>query len=114
VFLLLLAPTSSVIPILDVFAEHRLYLPFLGLTLVAIEILRRLSVSQATWISLAILAVCSVLTFQRNQLWSDPLLLWADAAAKSPRKARPSFQLAHAYFGPLRRALPISNRGRHR
>jgi hypothetical protein len=32
-FLLLLAPTSSFIPAQDAFAEHRLYLPFLGLIL---------------------------------------------------------------------------------
>ncbi|MEO5924591.1 MAG: hypothetical protein ABIR70_12270 [Bryobacteraceae bacterium] len=98
VFLLLLGPTSSLIPILDVFAEHRLYLPFLGLTLVALDVLRRMNVSQATWVSLAILAVCAVLTFQRNQLWGDPILLWSDAVSKSPHKARPNFQLAHAYF----------------
>ncbi len=98
VFLLLLAPTSSIIPILDVFAEHRLYLPFIGLALVAIDILRRVKASQATWVCIAILAVCSVLTFQRNQLWGDPILLWTDAVSKSPRKARPNFQLAHAYF----------------
>src|SRR5581483_6161226 len=40
-FLLLLAPTSSFVPISDVSAERRLYLPFLGLTLVVLEFLRR-------------------------------------------------------------------------
>ncbi len=97
-FLLLLGPTSSLIPILDVFAEHRLYLPFLGLTLVALDVLRRMNLSPATWTCIAIIAVCSVLTFQRNQLWGDPVLLWSDAASKSPHKPRPNFQLAHAYF----------------
>ena len=41
-FLLLLAPTSSFVPILDVSAERRMYLPFLGLVLVCLEFLRRL------------------------------------------------------------------------
>ena len=107
-FLLLLAPTSSVIPILDVFAEHRLYLPFLGLTLIAVDVLRRFNISHATWVCIAILAACSILTFQRNQLWGDPILLWTDSVSKSPRKARPNFQLAHAYFerNQCAKALP--------
>jgi hypothetical protein len=42
VFLLLIAPTASVIPIRDVFAERRVYLPFLGLIFIALELLRRL------------------------------------------------------------------------
>ena len=49
-FLLLLAPTSSFIPIRDVQAEHRLYLPFLGLVLVCLEVLRRLRFQQAAGI----------------------------------------------------------------
>ena len=98
VFLVLLAPTSSVIPILDVFAEHRLYLPFIGLTLLSLELLRRLNVAQATWACIAILAICSALTFQRNRLWGDSVLLWSDAVSKSPKKSRPNFQLAYAYY----------------
>jgi len=97
VFLLLLGPTSSVIPILDVLAEHRLYLPMLGLILICVDVLRKVTVAQATWASIAILSVCSVLTFQRSRLWGDPILLWSDSAAKSPRKMRPNFQLAYAY-----------------
>jgi tetratricopeptide (TPR) repeat protein len=60
-------------------------------------VLRRIPVSHATWICIAILAACAVLTFQRNQLWGDPILLWRDTVSKSPRKPRPNFQLAHAY-----------------
>jgi tetratricopeptide (TPR) repeat protein len=97
VFLLLLAPTSTVIPILDVIAEHRLYLPFIGLTLICLDVLRRVPAAQATWACIAALAVCSVLTFQRSTIWGDPILLWSDAASKSPRKMRPNFQLAFAY-----------------
>jgi tetratricopeptide (TPR) repeat protein len=97
-FVLLLAPTSSFIPISDVQAERRLYLPFLGLVLVCLEFLRRLKISQATWIGAAILVVCSVLTYQRSAVWGSPVTLWQDAAAKSPQKWRPRFQLAYAYY----------------
>jgi tetratricopeptide (TPR) repeat protein len=96
-FLLLLAPTSSIVPILDVLAEHRLYLPFLGLILITVDGLRRITAAQATWTCIAALAICSVLTFQRSQLWGDPVLLWTDSVANSPRKARPNFSLAYAY-----------------
>ena len=98
VFLLLLAPTSSFIPIADVSAERRMYLPFLGLVLVCLEFLRRLKVSQAAWAGAAILAVCSVLTYQRSAVWANPVALWQDAANKSPRKWRPHFQLASALY----------------
>jgi tetratricopeptide (TPR) repeat protein len=97
VFLLLLSPTSSVVPILDVMAEHRMYLPMLGLILICIDVLRRATTSQATWTAIAVLAICSVLTFQRSRVWSDPLLLWADAAEKSPNKQRPRVSVAATY-----------------
>ena len=97
-FLLLIAPTSSIIPIKDVSAEHRLYLPFLGLTLIACELLRRASFPQAVTIGGVVLAVFGAATYQRAQLWGDPVALWQDAVAKSPDKARPHFQLAYVNF----------------
>ena len=97
-FVLLLTPTSSFVPISDVQAERRLYLPFLGLVLVCLEFLRRLKWSQAAWAGIAALGVCSVLTYQRSQVWANPVALWQDAAAKSPKKWRPRFQLAYAYY----------------
>jgi tetratricopeptide (TPR) repeat protein len=98
VFLLLLAPTSSFVPIADVSAERRMYLPFVGLVLVCLEFLRRLKVSQAAWAGAAILTVCSVLTYARSAVWATPVALWQDAANKSPRKWRPHFQLASAQY----------------
>ena len=97
-FLLLLAPTSSFVPIVDVSAERRMYLPFLGLVLVCLEFLRRLKISHAAWTGAAILAVCCVLTYQRSSVWANPVALWQDAADKSPQKWRPHFQLASALY----------------
>ncbi len=94
-FLLLLAPTSSFIPIHDVLAEHRVYLPFLGLALICCEVLRRINFTQAVGIGAAALAACCVLTYQRNQVWTSPMALWQDAVSKSPNKYRPRFQLAY-------------------
>jgi tetratricopeptide (TPR) repeat protein len=98
VFLLLLAPTSSFAPIRDVMAERRMYLPFLGLTLVVLEVLRRVKLQQAIAAGSAALVICTALTYQRSQVWSSALALWTDTSAKSPRKMRPMFHLAFAQF----------------
>jgi tetratricopeptide (TPR) repeat protein len=95
-FILLIAPTSSFVPISDVSAERRMYLPFLGL--VCLEVLRRMKLSQAVWTGAAVVAVCAILTYQRSAVWATPVTLWQDAAAKSPRKYRPRFQLASAFY----------------
>jgi tetratricopeptide (TPR) repeat protein len=100
VFLLLLAPTSSVLPIADPIAERRLYLPILGLLLIALEFLRRWKTSRARLA--ATLAGCALLagllTWQRSQVWSSARALWEDAAAKSPAKQRVQEQLGFAYY----------------
>jgi len=96
VFLLLIAPTSSVVPIRDVLAERRVYLPFLGLILVVLEPLRRLQFQQAFGAGAAAIVASTVLTYQRSEVWSTPLTLWQDSVAKSPAKVRPRFQLAFA------------------
>jgi protein O-mannosyl-transferase len=98
VFLLLIAPTSSVIPIRDVLAERRVYLPFLGLILITLEVLRRLQWSQAIGACAAVLLVSTVLTYQRSDVWSTPLTLWQDSVSKAPRKMRPRFQLAFTEY----------------
>jgi tetratricopeptide (TPR) repeat protein len=100
VFLILLAPTSSFIPLIDPLAEHRLYLPIVGLTLVLLEFLLRARISQKQMAAVCtvILAVCCVLTFTRNQLWGDDVLLWRDAVEKAPDRERPYSNLAAAYI----------------
>lgn len=97
-FLLLIAPTSSIVPIRDVLAERRVYLPFIGLILVALDVLRRLPFREFVATALAALAVCTVLTYKRSEVWASSPALWSDAVAKSPRKMRPLFQLAFAQY----------------
>ncbi len=99
-FLLLLAPTSSVMPIEDPIAERRMYLPFIGLLLVAAEALLSVTVPvrKLVWPLCAVLVACAFLTYQRNQLWASSEALWKDAVAKSPGKQRAHFQLAYVYY----------------
>jgi tetratricopeptide (TPR) repeat protein len=111
VFLLLLAPTSSLVPIADPVAEHRLYLPMIGLLLVAAEFLRRLKIGRRALAgSLAgLLLIAAWLSYQRNQLWGDEIALWEDAVANAPRKVRPHFQLAFAYYKQQRCDLAVQH-----
>jgi tetratricopeptide (TPR) repeat protein len=99
-FLLLLAPTSSVVPIQDVLVERRMYLPALGLILMVLEVVRRapfgrMAISSAL---AGVLFICAAMTYQRNQVWSGPVALWQDSVATAPKKMRPRFQLAYALY----------------
>lgn len=99
VFLVLMAPTSSFIPILDPVAERRLYISMIGLLLITMEGLRRVRMSNAATAGAlaAVVLVAAVLTYNRNQVWADRLTLWEDAAQKSPQKWRVQFHLGFAY-----------------
>lgn len=98
IYVILVAPTSSFIPILDPQAERRMYLPFLGLILIALELLRHLKLQQLIGVGAAICVLLGALTYQRSEVWGDPVALWSDTASKSPGKLRPRFQLAYAYY----------------
>jgi tetratricopeptide (TPR) repeat protein len=98
-FVILMAPTSSFVPIKDPVAERRLYLSMIGLLFIVLEFLRRVDVKQIKWMAAlgGVLVVAGIATYQRNAVWSDPVALWEDTVAKSPRIARDEFQLAEAY-----------------
>lgn len=103
-FFLVLAPTSSFLPIADVLVEHRVYLaawgPFLALVLGGEALLGRLPSGSrgrvavvgvgAVWLALA------VALHLRNAVWESDLAFWRDAVAKSPGKARPHLGLGLA------------------
>lgn len=100
VFIVLLAPTSSFIPIRDVFVERRLYLPFIGLLLILLEPLRRVRMPMKTWIGV-LACVCLVpafLTWRRAAVWTSSTKLWEDSVATSPNKSRPHIGLGNAYM----------------
>ncbi len=96
VFLLLIAPTSSVIPIRDALAERRLYLPFLGLLLILCDLLRHWKAPLSTRGPAfgAVLLVLAWMTYARASVWASPMALWEDSIAKSPHNSRAHFQRA--------------------
>jgi protein O-mannosyl-transferase len=104
VFLLLLLPTSSILPIRDPVAERRLYLPMLGLLLILVDFVSRLRDTRAldpkalAAACLVVLLVAAALTHARAEVWSGPISLWEDTVRKSPNKSRDRQQLALAYY----------------
>jgi tetratricopeptide (TPR) repeat protein len=74
------------------------YLPFIGLVLIALEFLRRLQFGPAVAACAAAVIASTALTYQRSNVWSSPLTLWQDSVAKSPQKMRPRFHLAFAQY----------------
>lgn len=89
--LVLLAPTSSIVPIVDPLVERRMYLPLIGLILIGCEIASHVRVRPLTGYAtvVAFIVFCAVLCYQRNVLWADPAQLWAAAATESTGKGRP-------------------------
>lgn len=109
VYVLLMAPTSSFVPIKDLIAERRLYMPMIGLLLIAAAALQRVRVDRRKLAAAlcVVLALLGYATYQRSQVWTSDLAVWQDTVLKSPGKSRVHFQLAHAYYlhGRCREAL---------
>ena len=109
-FFLFLAPTSSVMPILDLAVEHRMYLPLAPV--VATTVLGGLAISQwltttkkvsgrtlrlGTLVMIAgVTASLGATTFLRNEDYRSPLDIWQDAVAQVPWNPRAHLNYAHA------------------
>ena len=108
-FLLLLAPTSSILPIKDAVADRRMYLPMIGLTMIVMDFAARWKVERKVLIAICTLVVVAgaATTYARATVWSDPVTLWEDTVKKSPGKSRAHFQLGFAYYQAQRYDLAV-------
>ncbi len=111
-FFLTLLPESSVVPITDVIFEHRLYLPLVGVALIAaylITIMLAYARAHTLWkaisaahlaaaVSVLLIVALAAATYARNAVWRDAIGLWQDAVSKSPYKARVHKSLGDAYM----------------
>lgn len=96
-FFVTIALDSSIVPLPDVMAEHRAYLPSVGLLVAlacAVDLLRTALPARRPAM-LAAVAACAVwvvllgaATWIRHGAWSSELAMWSDVVAKSPGKAR--------------------------
>lgn len=102
-YLLLLAPSSSILPLADLIEEHRCYLANFGPFLAAGGALGCLAQARPrSWAraalatsALACLLLAGALR-SRAQVWSSRLTLWTDVTRKSPEKQRAHMNRGHA------------------
>jgi protein O-mannosyl-transferase len=93
-FFLILAPSSSVLPLVtQTIAEHRMYLPLAAVVTLAVLLLQRLLPNLALPALLALVAVFGWLTFQRNEAYRTEEGIWRDTIAKYPNNQRAYFNL---------------------
>jgi protein O-mannosyl-transferase len=99
-FFIILAPSSSVLPIFtEIAAEHRMYLPLIAPAVLVIvggwAILSRSTAG--AWIGgillTVLLAALSARTFLRNAEYQDPELIWSDNVRQRPANPRARFNL---------------------
>jgi tetratricopeptide (TPR) repeat protein len=95
-FFLLLAPSSSVVPLVaQTIAEHRMYLP-LAAPLAAIVILSVRLGRPRGWLLGAAAVALAGTTVARNRTYLDPVALWSSSLAGHPGNARAYHNLALA------------------
>lgn len=87
-FFLILAPTSSFVPIADPLFEHRMYLPSAAVILGLVLAVHRLLGRHSAWLVLPCATVLAALTIDRNADYASPLALWQDTVEKRPNNAR--------------------------
>jgi len=88
--LIALSVESSVIPIRDVIAEHRMYLPLFGLAMVITILIFEIKKNILRFcVTILLITTLSILSFTRNKVWNSSLSIWEDTQLKSPNKARP-------------------------
>ena len=99
-YLILMAPTSSVLKIQDPVAERRLYFSMVALLLIVVDLASRVKIDykQLASAGAVVLLGAAVATHARAEVWSSPMALWQDTVQKSPNKQRVRFQLAFAYY----------------
>ena len=89
-FLLALIPTA-LYPLNEVENDHRMFLPFIGLSLAAAFAASRYS--RSTVAAFLLLGLFAFGTYQRNAVWQTDESLWRDDIAKSPNNARGHYNL---------------------
>jgi tetratricopeptide (TPR) repeat protein len=120
-FFIVLAPTSSIVPIKDPIFEHRMYLALGSIVVLVVigvdAVLRRVTarlprgdvVRKTGGTALALLAAATLTygTVERNRAYYSEAIMWRDVLAKQPRNARAAENLGISLLaeGKLTEAL---------
>jgi Flp pilus assembly protein TadD len=106
-FFITLSVESSVLPLGELIAEYRLYLPSIGFILALTSGLvlllnnlvptpKKAAIIFAVFVCTAVIAL-STASYVRNGVWKTEITLWDDTARKSPNKLRPRQNLGTYY-----------------
>jgi tetratricopeptide (TPR) repeat protein len=101
-FFIALAPTSSIIPLGEVLNDHRMFFPFVGLTLslswaIGLLVLKLVADKNSfvsknkklIWVPVLLLFIaCAYGTWKRNEVWHSEESLWLNVTVKSPKNGR--------------------------
>lgn len=102
-FFVILAPTSSFIPIQDPIYEHRMYLPLAAVVVLIVVgafawLSRRVGAAAGKYVvvgSVVAAVALGVVGAARNRVYATPLATWRDVVAKRPENARAHYNLGH-------------------
>jgi protein O-mannosyl-transferase len=104
-FFLGLSIESSIIPIIDLIFEHRLYLPSFGAFTAVSTVMLMTTKGKNNNIRnrlfegfLLIAFLLALVAWKRNLVWKSEVSLWKDTTSKSPNSARGWNNLAGAYI----------------
>jgi protein O-mannosyl-transferase len=97
-FFIILSPSSSIVTLHDLAAEHRVYLALPGIIFIMSYGLFDILKNQQSGILIlcALTLFLGTLNIERNRVWKSELSLWQDTYNKSPDKLRPLINLARA------------------
>ena len=106
-FFLILAPTSSFVPIRDFVFEHRMYLPLAAVSSAMVVgsymLLRRCDIKEReaqlghAALFLILIAALTVATRERNNVYRSAITLWQDTTVKAPNHAAAWHNMGLAY-----------------
>ena len=109
-FLLILAPTSSVLPLRDLIFEHRMYLSLAAVVTLVVVTGWQLVRTKLAWLGagslgLTVLALAAA-TVTRNLDYRSNLTIWRDSVSKCPgnQRAHYNFGLALEHDGKMEEA----------
>ncbi len=120
-FFITLSIESSIIPIIDVIYEHRMYLPsvfafitiatalFMGIEKLGTNGSREKIIKTTVSLSLIIVAILAAATYTRNRTWNTREALWSDVVSKSPAKWRGYYNLGNIYLSQRKFDMAIKN-----
>jgi protein O-mannosyl-transferase len=96
-FFMILAPTSSIVPIGgQPMAEHRMYLSLVAVVILAVLGIHKVMGQRGTVIFLALAAGLGFLTIRRNEVYRTELSILEDTVAECPRSGRAHSNLGRA------------------